>query len=67
MRHRADAEWIEGTTAAGKTTVGILFKGMEKSELFDAVRQDGSLPRKTFSMGHARDKRYYMEARRIKE
>lgn len=51
----------------GKTTVGILFKGMEKSELFDAVRQDGSLPRKTFSMGHARDKRYYMEARRIKE
>jgi hypothetical protein len=51
----------------GKTTVGILFKGMEKSELFDAVRADGSLPRKTFSMGHAQDKRYYMEARKIKE
>ena len=50
-----------------KNTVGILFKGMEKSELFDAIRQDGSLPRKTFSMGHARDKRYYMEARKIKE
>lgn len=51
----------------GKTTVGILFKGMQKSELFDAVRADGALPRKTFSMGHAQDKRYYMEARRIKE
>ena len=50
-----------------KHTAGFLFKGMEKSELFDAIRQDGSLPRKTFSMGHARDKRYYMEARRIKE
>ncbi len=50
-----------------KNTAGFLFKGMEKSELFDAIRQDGSLPRKTFSMGHARDKRYYMEARKIKE
>ena len=39
---------------------------MEKSELFDAIKQDGSLPRKTFSMGHASDKRYYMEARKIR-
>ncbi len=46
--------------------VGFIFKGMEKSELFDAIKQDGSLPRKTFSMGHATDKRYYMEARKIK-
>ena len=45
---------------------GFLFKGMEKSELFDAIKQDGSLPRKTFSMGHASDKRYYMEARKIR-
>ncbi len=45
---------------------GFLFKGMEKSELFDAIKQDGSLPRKTFSMGHANDKRYYMEARKIR-
>ena len=50
-----------------KNTVGLIFKGMEKSQLFDAVRADGSLPRKTFSMGHAKDKRYYMEARKIKE
>ena len=39
---------------------------MDKSELFPAVKADGTLPRKTFSMGHARDKRYYIEARRIK-
>ena len=47
-------------------TVGFLFEGMGKDQLFDAVRQDGSLPRKTFSMGHAHEKRYYMEARKIK-
>lgn len=48
------------------STVGFLFDGMQKGELFDAVRQDGSLPRKTFSMGHADDKRFYLEARKIK-
>ncbi len=47
-------------------TLGFLFEGMGKDQLFDAVRQDGSLPRKTFSMGHAHEKRYYMEARKIK-
>ena len=46
--------------------VGFLFDGMEKSELFSAVDRDGSLPRKTFSMGSAREKRYYLEARRIR-
>ncbi len=45
--------------------VGFLFEGMNKSELFGAVESDGALPRKTFSMGHAEDKRYYVECRRI--
>ena len=47
-------------------TLGFLFDGMGKDELFPAILADGSLPRKTFSMGHAADKRYYIEARRIK-
>ena len=47
-------------------TLGFLFEGMGKDELFPAIKADGSLPRKTFSMGHAADKRYYIEARRIK-
>lgn len=47
-------------------TIGFIFDGMEKDELFPAIVADGSLPRKTFSMGHARDKRYYIEARKIK-
>ena len=49
-----------------ENTVGFLFEGMKKQELFEAIRQDGSLPRKTFSMGHAEDKRYYIEGRKIK-
>lgn len=44
-------------------TLGFIFDGMQKSELFDAIMQDGSLPRKTFSMGNACDKRFYIEAR----
>lgn len=49
-----------------ENALGFLFDGMEKSELFVAVSKDGSLPRKTFSMGCADDKRFYLEARKIK-
>jgi len=38
---------------------------MEKSDLFKTVILEGALPRKTFSMGEAREKRFYMEARKI--
>lgn len=46
--------------------IGFLLPAMEKSQLFRGVIADGVLPRKTFSMGHAREKRYYLEGRRIK-
>lgn len=49
-----------------KGAVGFIFGGMKKEELFPAVLKDGSLPRKTFSMGHSYDKRFYLEARKIK-
>jgi len=48
-----------------ENTVGFLFDGMKKEELFPAVEKDGALVRKTFSMGEAADKRYYIEARKI--
>ncbi|MGM9642556.1 MAG: DUF1015 domain-containing protein [Eubacteriales bacterium] len=51
--------------AAKEKSVGFIFDGMSKSELFPAVEADGTLPRKTFSMGHAADKRYYIECRKI--
>ena len=45
--------------------LGLLLPSMEKSDLFKTVILDGALPRKTFSMGEAREKRFYMECRRI--
>lgn len=45
--------------------VGFYLPGMHKGELFKTVILDGALPRKTFSMGEAREKRFYMEARKI--
>jgi hypothetical protein len=44
---------------------GFYLPGISKSDLFKTVILDGALPRKTFSMGEAREKRFYMEARKI--
>lgn len=46
---------------------GFYLPAMHKNELFKTVILDGALPRKTFSMGEAREKRYYMESRKIVE
>lgn len=46
--------------------IGFIFEKIEKKELFKTIILDGALPRKTFSMGHSYDKRYYLEARKIK-
>ena len=47
-------------------SIGFLLPSMTKDQLFPTVIFDGALPRKTFSMGEAHDKRFYMEARKIK-
>lgn len=47
-------------------TVGFLLPAMDKAELFKTVISDGVFPKKSFSIGHARDKRYYLECRKIK-
>ena len=52
--------------AQQENAVGFLLPTMEKSQLFRGVIADGVLPRKTFSMGHAREKRYYLEGRAIR-
>ena len=53
--------------ALEENSVGLLFDGIGKDELFPYVAASGALPRKTFSMGDASSKRYYLEVRRIKE
>jgi hypothetical protein len=45
--------------------LGFYLPAMAKSDLFKTIIVDGVLPRKTFSMGEAKEKRFYMEARRI--
>lgn len=58
---------IEDTIELSKVenSVAFLCNGIEKDELLSYVAENGSLPRKTFSMGEARSKRYYIEARKI--
>lgn len=64
-------DYIHGedvTLSLGSTegNIGLLLPGIEKDTFFDTIISDGSLPRKTFSMGDANDKRFYLEARKIK-
>ncbi|MGN1086904.1 MAG: DUF1015 domain-containing protein, partial [Porcipelethomonas sp.] len=64
-------DYIHGTDTLKKlvvdtdSSIGFILPDMDKSELFPTVIKDGALPRKTFSMGHAEDKRFYIECRRI--
>ncbi len=67
----ASIDYIHGEDTAKSLAdrpdaIAFLFDGMAKEELFSTVIADGALPRKTFSMGHAEDKRFYTEARRIR-
>ncbi len=48
-------------------TIAFLLPNIDKNSLFKGIAKDGVLPRKTFSMGHAQEKRYYLECRRITE
>ena len=44
----------------------LLLPPMEKGELFPSIINSGAFPKKSFSIGHAQDKRYYLECRKIK-
>ncbi len=66
----ADVDYIHGEDVVCELSlksgvVGILLPVPEKSSLFETVIKDGALPRKTFSMGEANEKRFYMEAKKI--
>lgn len=45
--------------------MGFLLPALDKYKLFETVDKDGVLPRKSFSMGEAHEKRFYIECRRI--
>ena len=46
-------------------SVGFRLPAIDKESLFPGILSGGVLPRKTFSMGEAEEKRYYLEARKI--
>ena len=67
-------DYIHGESTAlalasdpAKPATAILLPDFAKADLFKGVVLGGVLPRKTFSMGHAEEKRYYIECRKIKE
>lgn len=71
LHPESSVDYIHDTDAVEKLSkqknaIGFIFDGMEKNQLFKTVICDGALPRKTFSMGHSADKRYYLECRKIK-
>ena len=64
----ATMDYIHGEDVARQlskapNTLGLIVPGMEKESLFPGVLQGGVLPRKTFSMGQANEKRYYLEGK----
>ena len=68
--HGGRVDYVHGDDVARRlgsadNCMAFLFPAMGKEELFPTVIFDGVLPRKTFSMGEANDKRFYLEARRL--
>lgn len=57
---------LKDLAASSQNNAGFLLPPIDKTQFFNWVIENGVLPRKTFSMGHAQEKRYYLEARKIK-
>lgn len=70
--HGGRIDYIHGEETAielshGLESLAFLLPAISKEAFFRGIVMDGVLPRKTFSMGHAQEKRYYLECRRIVE
>ncbi len=70
--HGGRIDYIHGAQVARALAekpgnLAFLLPALGKEQLFPTVIRDGALPRKTFSMGQAHDKRFYLEARKIRE
>ncbi len=72
LKTRADLgiDYIHGTEsflalAARPGNLGLYLPPIDKASFFETVVRDGVMPRKTFSMGEAPEKRFYIEARKI--
>ena len=69
--HGGRIDYIHGADTAaqlaqGENAAALLLPNISKDDFFRGIVMDGVLPRKTFSMGHAQEKRYYLECRKIR-
>lgn len=67
----ASVDYIHGEAALAELTraggrIGFVLPAMDKHDLFASVLEEGATPRKTFSLGEADEKRFYLECRRIR-
>ena len=67
---RARLDYIHGENVLEQLTaepdsIGFFLPAMDKRDLFKTIIVDGATPRKTFSLGEAAEKRYYLECRRL--
>ena len=60
------ADTIERLVKTQEDSIGFLLPDLNKFELFESIRRDGATPRKTFSLGEAYEKRYYLECRKLR-
>ena len=66
----SEVDYIHGADVTAQLgslpgNIGLLLPEVSKDSFFASIVTDGALPRKTFSLGEAQDKRYYLEARRL--
>ena len=71
IQHSGRVDYVHGADVARdlarrKRTIAFFLPALDKYSLFPAIQQAGALPRKTFSVGEARHKRFYLEARKIR-
>lgn len=70
-RHpQVELDYIHGETALDELSakpgaLGFILPALSKFQFFTSIAKDGALPRKTFSMGEADEKRFYLECRKI--
>jgi len=67
----SSVDYIHGEDSTAKLAkesrcLGLILPAMDKSDLFETVALRGVFPKKSFSVGHAKDKRYYLECKKIK-
>ncbi len=67
---KGEVDYIHGIDTvvrlASEGAIGVILPDISKETFFQSILHDRAFPRKTFSIGHANEKRYYIEARRIR-